>query len=182
MTSTRNLYRISDAALLPYPRPDDEPVIGLDRSAYKVVKVVQLPKPQHDPATEQLTGTEAYAWLADAPDATGLDGTLTRGWQVDPIVPPPPPEPAADWEQFKKAMLSNPETNDALAAALPLAPLAVLALPAALLSATLGSPEDLCGCWLSIRRTGAVPEPTLQAIAAAAAASNLPAKIQEILA
>jgi hypothetical protein len=94
---TRQLYRISDQALLPYPRPDDEPVIGLDRNTYRVVEVVQLPEPQHDPATENLTPTENIDWLVDAPDATGKDGIVYRSWSITPIDPPSPPEPAADW-------------------------------------------------------------------------------------
>jgi len=100
---TRQLYRISDATLLPYPRPDDEPVVGLDRDAYRVVGIVDEPAPAYDPEVEQLERTTTYGWFA-APDSTGLDGYLVRGWDVVPLPPPPPPppppEPTPDWLGF----------------------------------------------------------------------------------
>ena len=107
---TRLLYNTATATTQPYPRQDDEPVVGLD-PIYRVLAVVSLPQPDHDPATEAATPTETIAW--DAPSA-GVDGTLTRGWDVQPIIPPPPPAPAPDWLGFAGWLYSYPAMADGM--------------------------------------------------------------------
>lgn len=102
----RLLYDNAAEATRPYPRQDDEPVLGLDRDRYRVLAVVDLPQPDHDPATETVTPTETIVW--DSP-SDGCDGTLTRGWRIDPIEPPPPPQPAADWARFRDEVLNSKE-------------------------------------------------------------------------
>jgi hypothetical protein len=86
----RLLYDQQTAALRPYPRPDDEPVVGLD-PRYISMALIQEPQPAYDPATERLEPTEAI-------DLDAL--TVTRGWAIIPIEPPAPPEPAPDWLGF----------------------------------------------------------------------------------
>jgi hypothetical protein len=110
--STRILYRVSDAAQLPYPRQDDDPVLGLDHSILKVLRVIQEPSP--DPGEGQvLQPTEVIDWLP-ATDPTGLDGTLTRGWD---LVPAPPPPVLPDWLGFVGWLYGFPPIATAMAAA-----------------------------------------------------------------
>lgn len=89
------LYDTTTATLAPYPRQDDEPVVGLD-PRYLEMSVVQQGQPSYDPATEQLTTTEAIDTDAR---------TVTRGWQVMPS--PPPPEPAPDYVSFYSSLLTS---------------------------------------------------------------------------
>jgi hypothetical protein len=51
---TRILLNRATGALLPYPREDNEPVVGLDRDAAYVVEVVREPEPEYDSATHYL--------------------------------------------------------------------------------------------------------------------------------
>jgi hypothetical protein len=57
---------------VPYPRADDEPVVGLDPD-YEIFDVIQLPEPFYNPSTQYLSTTESI-------DTTSK--TVTRGWQV----------------------------------------------------------------------------------------------------
>lgn len=66
------LFHTPTATLKPYPRADDEPVVGLD-AEYEIFDVVQEDQPVFDPATQWVEGTESID--------TGLK-TVTRGWQV----------------------------------------------------------------------------------------------------
>jgi hypothetical protein len=110
--TTRILYRVSDAAQLPYPRQDDEPVLGLDHSILKVLQVIQEPPPE--PGDGQvLQPTEAIDWLP-ATDPTGLDGTLTRGWE---LVPGPPAPVLPDWLEFAGWLYQFPPIFAAMDAA-----------------------------------------------------------------
>jgi hypothetical protein len=177
---TRQLYRISDQALLPYPRPDDEPVLGLDRSVYRVVEVVQLPEPQHDPATENLTPTENIDWLVDAPDATGKDGILYRSWSITPIDPPSPPEPAADWLGWAGWLYGFAPMASAMAAARassdPLGEPATTGLPTAMDEARLRqnyTPFALS--WAQFLAASALAPADLAEIISHATACHLPA-------
>jgi hypothetical protein len=86
----RLLYDTETATLRPYPRPDDEPVVGLD-PRYLVMELLQEAQPAYDPATERLEPTESI-------DLDAL--TVTRGWAVIPLEPPAPPEPTPDWLGF----------------------------------------------------------------------------------
>ena len=64
------LYDTTTAKLTPYPRSDDEPVVGLD-PCYLVLGLIQQEKPDHDPATHYLRRTEAIDLNASQ---------VTRGW------------------------------------------------------------------------------------------------------
>lgn len=88
---TRLLYSPTTAQLLPYPRQDDEPVVGLD-PAWLVLTLTQLDPPSYNPATHRLDPTEAIDLEA---------GTVTRRWQLVPLAPAPP---APDWAEFRQAL------------------------------------------------------------------------------
>jgi hypothetical protein len=66
------LYNTQTQKLLPWPRIDEEPVVGLAAHLLEM-DVVQEDKPEYDPATQRLEKTEVIE--ADA-------RTVTRGWNV----------------------------------------------------------------------------------------------------
>lgn len=81
----------------------------------------------------------------------------------------------ADWPSFKRLALTHPGLNQAMAAALPLAPAAALALPAALLKAEQGSAADFAGCWRAVVAAANPAPEVIEELVAAAEAANLPA-------
>jgi hypothetical protein len=66
------LYNTETNAILPWPRIDDEPVVGLDAHLLEMT-VVQEDQPAYDPATQRLEKTEVI-------DAEAR--TVARGWSV----------------------------------------------------------------------------------------------------
>lgn len=66
------LFHVPTQALVPYPRNDDEPVVGLD-PAYEIFDVIQESDPVYNPATQYLSTTETI-------DTTAK--TVTRGWEI----------------------------------------------------------------------------------------------------
>jgi hypothetical protein len=79
------LYDTQTQALLPWPRIDEEPVVGL-ASHLLEMDVVQGPQPAYDPATQRLEKTEVIDVEAR---------TVTRGWSVVEV--PAPTFTAAEW-------------------------------------------------------------------------------------
>jgi len=66
------LYKPETQLFQPYPRSDDEEVIGLD-PVYHVYTVNQDSEPSYDPGTQHLEATESVDHEAK---------TVTRGWNV----------------------------------------------------------------------------------------------------
>jgi hypothetical protein len=66
------LYDTQTQKLLPWPRIDDEPVVGLDAHLLEMT-VVQEDQPAYDPVTQRLEKTEVI-------DAEAR--TVVRGWSV----------------------------------------------------------------------------------------------------
>lgn len=79
------LYDTQTQKLLPWPRIDDEPVVGLAAHLLEM-SVVQEDKPTYDPATQRLEKTEVIDTQAQ---------TVTRGWNVVEV--PAPTYTAAEW-------------------------------------------------------------------------------------
>lgn len=103
----RLLYDTATGTLQPYPRADDEDVVGLD-PRYLVMTLIQEPQPGHDPATERLE----FAETIDIGSAT-----VSHSWVIVPIDPPAPPEPAANWERFVGFVADYPPLAAAMIAA-----------------------------------------------------------------
>jgi hypothetical protein len=72
------LYDTQTQKLLPWPRIDDEPVVGLAAHLLEMT-VVQEDKPDYDPATQRLEKIEVIDTQAQ---------TVTRGWNVVEVPPP----------------------------------------------------------------------------------------------
>lgn len=166
---TRLLYDTITATLQPYPRADDEPVIGLD-PRYLVVTVTQQPQPEHDPATHRLEATEDI-------DLDAL--TVTRGWQVVEL-PPQPPQP--DWAAFKATALNSSSLNGILIDGYQTVPVAAGALAPALLKAEASGAEDFQAAWAAILAAVTVPASTIEAFQDVATSCNLPAEFIAALA
>jgi hypothetical protein len=79
------LYNTQTQTLLPWPRIDDEPVVGLAAHLLEMT-VVQEDQPAYDPATQRLEKTETI-------DAEAR--TVTRGWSVAEV--PAPTYTATEW-------------------------------------------------------------------------------------
>ena len=153
----------------PFPIPDSI------AAEFGCLPVAPIEPPEHDPRTQRLVEHD--------PEELE-DGTLRQVLTVRPATPEevaawdaankPPP----DWSSFKSAMLSSPGVNAALVAAMPSAPSAVLALPAALMAlSTGGDSADFRACWLMLRRLDLVPQDVLDEVAAAATACHLPLEL-----
>jgi hypothetical protein len=95
---TRILYDLTSDLLVPYPRDDDGPVVGLD-PRYVELDVIQETQPTYDPATQRLEPDELI-------DLDAL--TVTRGWQLVELPPPPPPTPPSpDYVGFYNSLLTS---------------------------------------------------------------------------
>jgi hypothetical protein len=79
------LYDTQTQKLLPWPRIDEEPVVGLAAHLLEMT-VVQEPQPAFDPATQRLEKTE----LIDAEART-----VVRGWSAVQV--PAPTYTAPEW-------------------------------------------------------------------------------------
>jgi hypothetical protein len=171
----RLLHNRQTGDLSPYPRQDDEPVAGLDRTAYRVVALVAMPVPEHDPAAMRPEAQDSYEWLPET-DPTGLDGILTRGWELAPIEPPPPPP---DWAQFRDTAINSPMLNEILdqayAAGDPaITRHAVELLPTYLLAEHNGA-APFGRAWQSLVNLMSIGPEVIAAAVAAAEAAHLPA-------
>lgn len=66
------LYYTPTATLIPYPRADDLPVVGLDAD-YQVLDLIQETLPEINTDTQIINPTEVIDLTA---------GTVTRDWQI----------------------------------------------------------------------------------------------------
>lgn len=79
------LYNTSTQQLQPYPRGDDESVVGLD-PMYEVYGVIQEDQPVYDPAVNHLEAVETIFHATK---------TVSRGWAIIANTPMPAPPAAA---------------------------------------------------------------------------------------
>jgi hypothetical protein len=161
----------------PYPREDDLPVVGLDRSIFYVLRVIQSPEPEYDAERFQLQPLDPVIYIAESGDSN-VNGTITHGWKLIAI-PPLPSKP--DWFTFKTMVLTNPVLNQAIANSIPRAPAAALALPAALLKAEDGSIDDFRGCWQVVVAVAPIAPEDVAQFVALAQSCHLPANFVTVL-
>lgn len=77
------LYNTITKSLQPYPRQDDQPVVGL-ASEYQVFSIVESPPPAYNNETHYLCPTETINVTSK---------TVTRGFEAVAKPPPPPAGP-----------------------------------------------------------------------------------------
>jgi hypothetical protein len=158
------LYNQATATLSPYPRTDNEPVVGLDPT-YLELDLIQVDQPKYDPITHRLEPTEAIDTNAR---------TVTRGWELIKLPVPPPPPPTPDWATFKVTALSSDSLNAILAAAFQIAPVAAASLAPALLRAEDQGSADFAAAWSAICSAVPVPPEVIGGFQAVATQCNLP--------
>ena len=94
---TKALWDLDESKLVPYPRYDDEPVVGLNTERYITVTVVRKPLPVYDPEVEFLVPSESV-------DLEALK--YVYECSVEPLpVPPTPPPPGPNYYFFYAALL-----------------------------------------------------------------------------
>lgn len=180
LTSTGSIWPYSDAQL----RADEPgtlfpPVFTAeDRAAFGVIEPQLTEPPAHDPAIERIE--ESHPSL--------VGDTWTQAWAVVPLTPDEQAawqqasRPATDWGVFKVTLLSSPDVNAALVAAMTAAPAAALALPAALMAVAEGRPDaDFRACWTTLRQTGLISAELALDVARVAAGCNLPDELVALL-
>lgn len=164
----RLLYDTQTTSLQPYPRQDDEPVVGLD-ARYLVMALLQQPQPDHDPATERLEPTETI----------DIDArTVSRGWVIVPIDPPAPPQPGPDWLGFAGWLYGFAPMMDAMNTARashdPQGEPATTGLPAALQEARAGNTIAFALSWAQFLAASSMDAADLAEIVAKASLCRLP--------
>lgn len=88
------LYSQSTATIKPYPRLDDQPIVGLDPD-YLVLEKVEVAPISYDPATQSLSSSYVV-------DTENLE--YRQEWVIEDL---PPAPPAPDWDSFNTYMLSD---------------------------------------------------------------------------
>lgn len=159
------LYTLPSGPLRPYPRQDDEPVVGLDTAVFAVLLVQQDPEPEYDLGTEYLAPQETIT-LGEP------EGLLLRGWQVLPI-PPAPEQPR--WVEFGAAVQASEAINQLLGTALQQLPALGLGLGVGLGKAADGDARVFLSSWTMARGLGLIPDELLTGIASLAQQYHLPA-------
>jgi hypothetical protein len=91
------LYYTPTATLVPYPRADDLPVLGLDAD-YQVLDLIQEAQPEINTATQIINSTEVIDLTA---------GTVTRDWQITARV-------LTEWEIARDRRAAMAASFDAL--------------------------------------------------------------------
>jgi hypothetical protein len=184
----RLLLNRATGALLTYPRQDDEPVVGLDRTAAYVVEIIREPEPtDYNPHTHIPAPLEPVVDITD-PDSADVNGTATYGWGLVPIVPP---TPAPDWSGFQAELLQSTSfaaarigARQALELELPTsegvrqqrllrANTALSALDAAVLGAA-SDQAPFIRAWLNLRQASLVSPEVAAGMAQIATACRLP--------
>lgn len=138
-----------------------------------------------DPATFTPEEIASAGFVGPIPLPACYDPVLhDLAWdgQALTATPKPPPPLPPDWPRFKATLLADGPANEALAAAFPTAPGAVLALPAALFQAVRGDLADFRAAWALLTKHGLVPESVLAAVQALAVECRLPEQFVAALA
>jgi len=161
------LVNRSTNQIMSYPRQDDEPVIGLDRVKYHVVKVICEAKPELDPVAFSVQLLDPVIVITD-PNGE-INGTATYSWEVIEKLP----EPA--WDQFSLTALADPGLNIAVLVADPTVPNAARGLSAALLEAKLqGEYVNFAACWATVVAAAQIPSSRVAELVGLAQACHLP--------
>jgi hypothetical protein len=163
------LYTLPSGPLRPYPRQDDQPVVGLDTTAFAVLLVQQDPEPEYNSDTEYLAPHETIT-LGEP------EGVLRRTWQVLPI--PPAPE-QAHWVEFGQAVLASAELGQLYEAA---PRLLAHGLTAGLLQAVNQTDSrPFAAAWGMARGLGLISDELLAGVLSMAAGFDLPTEFTAAL-
>lgn len=104
--------------LQPWPRQDQQIPVGLDRTAYHVVNVIQLDQPALQQGEQAIPADPVIN--ITSPNSQGVNGTVTLGWRV---VSPPPPPPKPDWDRLRLGLQIQNGFDQAFRAAFQASPM-----------------------------------------------------------
>jgi len=170
----RILYHTATGSLHPYPRQDDEPVVGLDPS-FRSLNLIQESPRDHDPATERLEPTETIDLEA---------ATVIRGWRL--VTLPSPPRLESDWLGFAGWLYGFTPMAEAMQAAResrePQGEPATTGLPAAMDEARLRENyTPFAVSWATFLAASGLPADACSQIVERAQVCRLPAEFIEAL-
>jgi hypothetical protein len=160
------IYNSSTGTLVPSPRSDGLPVVGLVPPLVELVEVVQE-QPEYDAATERLVPLP--------PEIDVPAGTVTRGWAVEPI------ERQPQWQAFRATLRAMPEIQEVLRQLNELDRVAFLGLGVGLGQAAQGELATFNGVWSELLAVGAVPAALAESVATLAIAHHLPTDFVQAL-
>jgi hypothetical protein len=164
----RILYNPDTAALIRWPRQDDEDVVGLQPPTV-MLTVEQEPQPDYDPAIYVLQPTQDV----------DLDArVLRKGWELvelPPVVVPPTPR----WVQFAQTLAVDPAVNGLVATAATAAPVLHLMLGVGLGQAAQGDPTTFLAAWSDAVTAGLVSPELAAQMQLLASGFDLPAEFVE---
>ena len=112
----KKLYNTLTQQILPYPRNDDFPIVGLDSDLVILIQVQTNP-PNYDPDTQELIST----YIVDL-----VLNEYRQQWSIQdkPLKP--------NWDNFNTQMMTNPRFNQVYNQCLQVAPIVCASLPTAL--------------------------------------------------
>ena len=160
----RIIYDTNTGETYPWPRSDDEPIIGLGPG---LVVLTVTCEPMPEPG-------DGFSVTQAEPVDDLQAGTRTIGWVVEPL-PKSPHGP--DWVAFGAALAADPDVNGLVAtAAAANAPVLHGMLIVGLGQAAQGDPQTFGAAWSAARAAGLVSPELIANMQATAAVFNLPAE------
>ena len=164
----RILYNPDTAALITWPRQDDEDVVGLQPPVV-MLTVEQQPQPDYDPAVYGLQPTQDV-------DLDAL--VLRRGWELV-MLPPVVVAPTPRWVQFAQSLAVDPAVNGLVATCATAAPVLHLMLGVGLGQAAQGDPTTFLAAWNDAVTAGLVSPELAAQMQTLASGFDLPAEFVE---
>lgn len=164
----RILYNPDTAALITWPRQDDEDVVGLQPPVV-MLTVEQQPQPDYDPAIYGLQPTQDV-------DLDAL--VLRRGWELV-MLPPVVVAPTPRWVQFAQSLAVDPAVNGLVATCATAAPVLHLMLGVGLGQAAQGDPTTFLAAWSDAVSAGLVSPELAAQMQTLASGFDLPAEFVE---
>jgi hypothetical protein len=189
----RILYNPETAALITWPRQDDEDVVGLQPPVVMLTIEQAEPPTDYDPTAYGLAPTQDV-------DLDAL--VLRKGWELVALPPPPPVVPAPRWVQFAEQLAADAAVNGLVATCAATAPVLHLMLGVGLGQALLwaaeaanpvlremlgvglgqaaqGDPTTFMAAWGDVVAAGLVSTELAAQMAALAGGFDLPAEFVE---
>lgn len=152
------LYSTVTEKTYPYPRFDNEPVIGLSEE-FMVLDKIEMPRPN-----DEFQYNSKYVIDLDL-----LEYRLE--WE---LIEPAEELPQANWDTFNGAMLSDPVYQQAVGSVLQIAPGLATALPAALSLVATNGVGAFSLVWSNFCAVAEIPQSQREQWSAIAEANNLP--------
>jgi hypothetical protein len=150
-------------ALIPYPRNDDLPVIGLDPIFEEMWLVeMQLPALTPQQTAERFVEVDEEA------------KTITRGWRITHLPEPPPPPHVPQWVAFGGALGGDEAVNQFVGTLVQQAPVLHLMVGVGLGQAAQGDPQTFLAAWGMGLQAGLITPELAVHVQELAAPFNLP--------